>query len=134
MVVTVTAVSLTRIAVWNVAADGEYIAKLAAGQSPLDDDGDGLPDDGQPNLESLILMQMLTMTVLQTEMSSLSELIQQTLTLTVTELLMVTKSQADLILLMTRASHYLLQSLTTTLRAIPIPWLLTVHLTETMPL
>ena len=22
----------------------EYIAKLAAGQSPLDDDGDGLPD------------------------------------------------------------------------------------------
>ena len=32
------------IAIWNVAADGEYIAKLAAGQSPLDDDGDGLPD------------------------------------------------------------------------------------------
>ena len=32
------------IAIWNVAADGEYIAKLAAGQSPLDDDGDGLFD------------------------------------------------------------------------------------------
>ena len=32
------------VAVWNVAAGAEYIAKLAAGQSPLDDDGDGLPD------------------------------------------------------------------------------------------
>ena len=32
------------VAVWNVAAGAEYIAKLAAGQSPLDDNGDGLPD------------------------------------------------------------------------------------------
>jgi len=32
------------VAVWNIAAPADYVAKLAAGQSPLDDDGDGLPD------------------------------------------------------------------------------------------
>ena len=35
---------IDEVAVWNIAAPAEYIAKLAAGQSPLDDDGDGLPD------------------------------------------------------------------------------------------
>ena len=35
---------IDEVAVWNIAALAEYIAKLAAGQSPLDDDGDGLPD------------------------------------------------------------------------------------------
>ena len=35
---------IDEVAVWDIAAPAEYIAKLAAGQSPLDDDGDGLPD------------------------------------------------------------------------------------------
>ena len=49
---------IDEVAVWNIAAPAEYIAKLAAGQSPLDDDGDGLPDSWAAGFGMQILTQM----------------------------------------------------------------------------